>query len=146
MQTFLPFDTFEASAFCLDRQRLGKQRVEAWMLLEILFGKKSGWAKHPAVKMWRGYELALARYGLVCCATWTARGYKDNMQVRFHDAIKRIKDPWFNDPHWLGDLDFHRSHQANLVRKNPAYYEPIFPGIEPQKGYIWPEGRGEARV
>ena len=29
MQTFLPYSNFKKSAKCLDRQRLGKQRVEA---------------------------------------------------------------------------------------------------------------------
>jgi hypothetical protein len=31
-------------------------------------------------------------------------------------------------PHWLGDPDFHRSHQSALLRKDPEHYGPLFPG------------------
>lgn len=59
MQTFLPYQSFSDSASALDRQRLGKQRVEAWQILQALTGASRGWAHHPAAKMWRGFERAL---------------------------------------------------------------------------------------
>ena len=49
MQTFLPYPDFVASARCLDRRRLGKQRVEVLQLLRALLVPGSGWANHPAV-------------------------------------------------------------------------------------------------
>lgn len=33
-----------------------------------------GWRRHPAVRMWAGYEEALVRYGLQICGAWTAGG------------------------------------------------------------------------
>lgn len=36
MQTFLPYEDFEQTASVLDRQRLGKQRVETLQLLKAL--------------------------------------------------------------------------------------------------------------
>ena len=36
MQTFLPLPTFAASAQCLDRARLGKQRVETLQFAHAL--------------------------------------------------------------------------------------------------------------
>lgn len=64
MQTFLPYPDFTESAAVLDRDRLGKQRVEA---LEVLRGPTvpgCGWRNHPAARMRIGYEEALVRYGL----------------------------------------------------------------------------------
>jgi hypothetical protein len=44
---------------------------------------KIGWENHPAVKMWKGYELALMEYGLEICKEWIKRGFKDNMIGKF---------------------------------------------------------------
>lgn len=41
-------------------------------------------------------------------------------------------------PPWLGDDDFHRSHQSNLIRKDEAYYGPQFPGVSATLEYVWP--------
>ena len=64
MQTFLPYADFKETAKCLDMKRLGKMRVEAMQILMVLTGLNKGkaWTNHPAVKMWRGYEAALAEY------------------------------------------------------------------------------------
>jgi len=66
MQTFLPYSSFIESVRCLDRQRLGKQRVEALQILNALNGKSKGWTNHPATKMWCGYEEALCLYKDLC--------------------------------------------------------------------------------
>ena len=50
MQTFLPYDDFEKTAQCLDRLRLGKQRVETLQILKALLIPKYGWKNHPVVK------------------------------------------------------------------------------------------------
>ncbi len=39
MQTFLPYTDFKQSARCLDYKRLGKQRLEARTILNILEGR-----------------------------------------------------------------------------------------------------------
>ena len=54
----LPYTDFIKSAKCLDYKRLGKQRVEAKQILNILLGEttKTGWRNHPSVLMWYGYE------------------------------------------------------------------------------------------
>jgi hypothetical protein len=86
MQTFVPDGTsYAASVAALDRARLGKQRVECIQILHALdpgyrsprTGKPSSWRNHPAVKMWRGHEGALARYALACVEEWVGRGYRD---------------------------------------------------------------------
>ena len=61
----------------LDRRRLGKQRVEALQVLRGLTVPGYGWRRHPAVRMWIGYEEALVRYGLEVCRVWRDQGHQD---------------------------------------------------------------------
>lgn len=131
MQTFLPWPDFRASAKALDFRRLGKQRVEADQILMTLYGRSSGWANHPAVKMWKGYESALIVYRNVVISEWVARGFKNTMPILDFPEIYAV-------PRWLGDKAFHLSHQSNLVRKLPSYYAPQFPGVSPELPYVWP--------
>lgn len=136
MQTFLPLPDFAASAAVLDRQRLGKQRVEVTQILGALRGRASGWVNHPAVRMWHGHEVALARYGLAMIAEWTLRGYKDTCGPKIGalvDGIPDLKLPW-----WLGDEAFHLSHRSNLIRKLPEHYAPLWPGTPDDLPYVWP--------
>ena len=78
VQTFLPYSDFAASAGALDRRRLGKQRVEALQILRALTRERYGWKHHPAVRMWAGYEEALACYAMEICAEWVRRGHADS--------------------------------------------------------------------
>ena len=120
MQTFLPYNDFRKSAQVLDRQRLGKQRVETLQLLKALAGETKGWVNHPAAKMWRGYENALVIYGVAMCDEWIKRGYKDTCRDKI--LAYRNYDTAVVVPKWLGREDFHASHRSNLLRKNPEYY------------------------
>ena len=137
MQTFLPHPDFYESARALEYRRLGKMRVEAWQLLRAIQGITKGWVNHPACKMYIGYEYALCRYGLAMCDEWISRGYNDTMRERFVEAMGDLEDTGM--PPWLGDEDFHRSHQSNLIRKDPEYYGPLFPDVADNLEYIWPE-------
>ena len=81
--------------------------------------------------MWRGYEDALKSYLNACIDEWVRRGYNNNM-----DRMEHSPDPTM--PPWLGDPEFHLAHQSNLVRKDPAYYGRVFPGVPDDLPYIWP--------
>lgn len=135
MQTFLPYADFARSAEVLDRQRLGKQRVEAWQIVKALRGETKGWVNHPATVMWRGYETALMSYATAICQEWISRGYKDTMLERFEFESSSLVIP-----PWLGDEDFHLAHQSNLVRKDRLHYGEIFFGVPDDLPYIWPAG------
>lgn len=137
MQTFLPYKNFSKSASVLDRQRLGKQRVECWQILRALRGETKGWRNHPATKMWRGHEHALCRYAISVCDEWIRRGYNDTMRDRFVDAMTGYADTGF--PVWLGNRSLHRSHRSNLIRKSPDFYAPLFPNVPDNVEYVWPE-------
>ena len=56
MQTFLPYRDFKQSFRVLDYRRLGKQRVEAHQVLNVLLGRTTtgGWRNHPITRMWDG--------------------------------------------------------------------------------------------
>ena len=113
----------------LDRQRLGKQRVEAYQILQVLFGIKTGWVGHPAVEMWRGYELALGVYANHMCIEWCKRGYEDNMKERVIALVEehliveeRLRHQF---PLWLGYPKVHATHRKMLYEKDPEHYGPF---------------------
>ena len=133
VQTFLPYPDFEKTARALDSKRLGKQRVEAYQILRCLH-QPNRWRHHPAVRMWEGYEAALKMYMNAMIDEWVARGYRNNM-----DRLEHVPDPPM--PPWMGDPAFHLSHQSNLIRKNPAHYHPLFPGVPDDIPYCWPSSR-----
>lgn len=137
MQTFLPYKDFERCAQCLDNRRLGKQRVEVLQILKALNSVDSGWRNHPAVLMWNGYTEALIDYGVVICTAWIRKGYKDTC------LDKIVGLDWGGElvmPPWLTD-EFCRSHQSNLVRKDPEHYRRYFPDVPDNLEYIWPVSR-----
>lgn len=142
MQTFLPLPSFSESASVLDWRRLGKQRVEAKQILQILLDETSskGWQRHPAVLMWRGYELALTNYGLVMCEEWIRRGYVDSLRQYFLArcvATSYLGQPAFNYPPFVHNPSFHLSHRSNLIRKDPVFYGPLWPGVPSDLPYMW---------
>lgn len=143
LQTFLPYPDFRRSAAVLDRQRLGKQRVEALQLLRARHGT-SRWRHHPAYKMWEPYPIALGIYGLTACAEWIDRGYKDRLITEFSNELVRVREEPFSWPSlpvyppWLGSRKFHLAHRSNLVRKMPEHYRQYWPDVPDDLEYIWP--------
>lgn len=165
MQTFLPYPDFAESARVLDRQRLGKQRVEAYQLIKTLLDgpdSKLGWKRHPACRMWQGHGMALLAYTIVICDEWTSRGYKDTVREKSIAAVAEAlgMDPqgveanattdvlthmelgaqYGGMPEWLGRPDFHASHRSNLLRKAPEHYSQFGWTETPDLEYVWPVG------
>jgi hypothetical protein len=148
VQTFLPYADFERSARTLDRKRLGKQRVETIQVVRALTRPGYGWANHPAVLMWRGFEEALGRYGFTFCQAWVGLGFGDtcaltiatDLRAAGVDTVRTQPELAAADalPPWLGDEAVHRSHQSALVRKGQEHYRPLFPGIPDDLPYVWP--------
>lgn len=132
VNTFLPYADYDLSAQSLDYRRLGKQRVETYQVLRALIGESDGWRNHPITKMWQGYEYELAEYGIAICKEWIARGYKDTLLPKFEAMQLALTDT--GKPFWLGNLVFHRSHQSNLKRKDPLYYDF---DVDDNLPYLW---------
>lgn len=152
MQTFLPYASFIKSVECLDYRRLGKQRVEAYQLLCALqyppavaiYQNKTGhlpsttWAKHPAAKMWKGYESSLAVYYSECVNEWIGRGYKNTMPYLW-PKVNQPLPPWFGDP------IIHGSHKSALYRKDPEHYKQF--ANEPHYSkYYWAVNNENSRT
>lgn len=135
MQTFLPYADFAKSAKCLDRQRLGKQRVEVLQLLKALHNEgRGGWRNHPAARMWANNIGSLVEYGQAICIEWISRGYKDTCYQKI-SAYKKLD---ITPPSWLGKQEFHASHRSNLLRKAPDWYSQWGWTETPDLPYTWP--------
>ena len=132
MQTFLPYSNFTKSFKVLDYRRLGKQRVEAKQILNVLLDRTTtkGWRNHPIVRMWQGYEPSLQLYHNLCINEWINQGYNNNME------LENITEPIVY-PHWLGNKSFHSSHRANLLRKDYGYYSKFRWREDSENPYTW---------
>jgi len=137
MQTFLPYKDFVDTAECLDKRRLGKQRSEAKIILNILEGKskpnkygKISWINHPAVQMWAGHEDCLKHYLNCIIEEWEKRGYKNNM---LKEEVNMLRYPY-----WLGDERLHKSHKSKLLEKDKEFYGRYGWNVEPGLSYFWP--------
>lgn len=138
MITFLPSSSFTQSASWLDRARLGKQRLEVLGLLEALeYGTSSRWRRHPAARMWEGYERMLATYGVAICSEWVGRGYQDTMKDRIIRAGLRFPVTTLREPEWMNG-PIHATHRAALLAKAPAHYGQFGWTEEPRIAYFWP--------
>ena len=165
MQTFVPVsDSYAASVAVLDRSRLGKQRVETLQLITAITGlafpnareiaaghepgrifdrgPKRAWQRHPAALMWSQDVFGLVCYQRATCAEWANRGHKDTCLEKTEALLDEFSQrrtfslsEW---PNWWGDERVHDSHKANLVRKDPGLYGPMWYDVEPAEGYFWP--------
>lgn len=150
MQTFVPDSaSFKASLEVLDWKRLGKQRVEALQIYHSISGQSSGWANHPAVKMWKGHEFALCAYGLQACNLWASKGYLDNLGIRFENRMRELCGGDFTIaidklmfPPWWGDDRIHASHRAALLTKDGKHYSQFGWSERPLLAYVWPSDLG----
>jgi hypothetical protein len=133
MQTFLPYANLSKSLKSLDSKRLGKQRVEAHQILNILLErtKTKGWRNHPAVKMWKGHTNVLKLYFNKSVKLWISKGYRNNMKLETIKG-KIIFPPWF------GNKKFHASHRSNLLRKDKEFYSKFGWKEKDNLDYVWP--------
>lgn len=135
MQTFVPESTFKDCAKALDYRRLGNQRNEATVIYNLLTKRATGkgWLNHTATRMWAGYENALAAYYNAILDEWERRGYRNNLPYLVVPENITL-------PPWWNNADMHRSHQSNLIKKNPEHYRPLWPDVPDTLPYVWPEG------
>ena len=161
---FIIVPDIEMTAEMLDMKRLGKQRVEAKQIINVLDEYDStgdistkGWSSHPAVKSWIGYTNHLKVYFNIITREWIKRGYENNMPFyeidetpynivpcNFDGVSTEFDESKINQysfPLWVSFPPFFLSHQAALCRKNPKHYafllsEELEPFLE--NGYFWP--------
>lgn len=161
---FIIVPDIKQTAKMLDMKRLGKQRVEAKQIIDLLefydknktFNGKS-WSNHPATLSWIGFTNHLKVYFNIITREWIERGYNNTMEFynvdeslynivpcTFENNILTYDNTMFNEysfPFWVSFPPFYLSHQAALCRKNPTFYkfllrEELKPFLE--VGYLWP--------
>ncbi len=134
VNTFVISDDPTTCAQNLDRKRLGKQRVEAYQVLNIITGKTDtkGFTNHPLCKMWYGFDKGLMYYINCMIDEWVKRGYKNTMKK--YDDVCSDDLPW-----WYTNKQIQYANMASLVRKEPEYYKLkfIYPDKYESYGYIW---------
>jgi hypothetical protein len=153
--------SFSDIAKVLDRQRLNKQALEGWQILMTLLELDpqgnhrvpKGWANHPAVKMWRGHEMALYLYIEDMVTEWKQRGYKSTIADKAHATIMQaiklgLVEPgvvtypdWIEDHHQYSEIA--SSHRTALLNKDYEWYSQFGwdedPGKRPESyDYVWP--------
>lgn len=140
MQTFVPEATYAECARVLDRQRLGKQRVECLQIMNVITGTVTsrGWQNHPACNMWRDNPEALLSYTGAICKEWTDRGYVDTCMHKTATVLGAVVVPVEEYPEWWGDYRVHASHRSNLLRKDPDHYRQYWPDDSDKLDYYWP--------
>jgi len=77
------------------------------------------WSNHPAVKMWKGYEIPLSDYGWFMCREWKRRGFVDNLSPYFEDsrALHNSDGKGQRDPQFIQDKVFQTCHRRVLIYK-----------------------------
>lgn len=128
----------------LDTKRLGKQRVEAKQIINVIENKDGsvGWKNHPIVKMWENHVDGLKYYFNCAVDEWILRGYKNTMEKY---EIKEVDDPL---PWWFFNKQVQMSHKMSLLRKDPGYYSKYF-NEDPEYynfGYVWTCKLGDSIV
>lgn len=132
MQTYVLNLNLEISASQLDNIRLNNQSNEALVILRTLTGwyiknDRKGWPNHPIVKMWSGYEAALADYAIIHLRECDARNVG---LVTLPDRYTRIESALMEDgkayfdwelrdfeyPPWLTE-QFASNHRSILLGK-----------------------------
>lgn len=143
VNTFIPYSSFRKCAKVLDNKRLGKQRVEAKQIINVIKkikkdpnaksanGKTLAWSRHPVVLMWKDHVPALKLYYNCIVDEWISRGYLNTMK-KFR--VTKFTIPWF-----MHNKQVIESFRAALLRKNHAHYSRFFTANVNymSRSYVW---------
>jgi len=161
MQTFVPLtSSVDDIAKVLDNKRLNKQALEGWQILMTLLELDpqgnhrvpKGWVNHPAVKMWRGHEMALFMYVNAMVQEWLKRGYKSTIGTKAWGTVqvamqRQLITDEITAPQWLEDKQLFEqvasSHRLALLNKDYEWYSQFGwnedTGTKPETyEYVWP--------
>jgi hypothetical protein len=146
MQLFLPHSTLITSAIKLDNNRLLTQCIETKHIAKAIFApnETTTWKHEPIVLQWKGHSALLLRFGIELCREAEYRRLPNTALIYDLMSTFRDMDNWFsqlviNDiPWWLGNIDYHYSQRALLIRKDPGYYAHLWPYIDPNLPLLIP--------
>lgn len=119
------------------------QRESEALFNQMVFGEPDedlGGAPMPLVRMWIGYEAALAAYSIACSAVLIQHGVTNTTRsLAIANTIQTMRmddDLPFEMPPWVEDVDVLMSHRSNLMRRWPESYK--FPRNPADMPYLWP--------
>lgn len=152
VNTFIVSSDIYESMETLDFKRLGKTRLEAKQIINVLENElNGGWSKHPATLSFVGYIDALKAYYNICVQEWISRGYKNTMKLydvdesrfsaRFFDKETKefSKKTKYSYPKFVSFEPYLLAHKAALFRKDNEYYKDFeVPEEYLERGYLWP--------
>src|SRR5690349_9322278 len=106
MHTLLPYDDFGLSALALEDDHLKQQIADCTAMLETLHETdRAVDPKDPTIQAWRGFELQLCEFGLVCTDAYLKRRHMDKWtyskaeRLEWHldmaEGGDMSKPPWF---------------------------------------------------
>jgi hypothetical protein len=142
-QVWLPFPDEIESLRCLNQVHLNSLRYNILELMETYHLVSQSDSKlpsnyerhplieadHPILDQFVGFELWLAEYGLKACEEWQfRRGKHDPLydHISMHLELAAGEDADMGKPNWFGEIDFHLSHQAALLREDESHYKGYF--------------------
>ena len=151
LQTWLPYPSFRESAVVLSDSHLQQQRLHVLELLEKFHTVEhselpDGYGRHvftessPIMRMWKGYEVQLAEYGLEVCEEHAVRTRREDPlygKIFFHLEAAIGEGVDMGKPNWWGNADFHHGHQTALFVRDKRHYNQHFK-VDFQAQLIWP--------
>ena len=155
IQTWLPLPSYKDSIECLSREHLILQRLNILEIMEEFHAipeedsalpgdyDSHDLDGHPVLDMWKGHEVQLVELGLQTCEHYVKlTGKEDPLYQRLanHQEWATSEDADFSKPRWLGDVDFHLSHQSELLRRDREHYVAYFTEDRDRK-LIWPQSQ-----
>lgn len=153
MQTFLPFPSLVDSINTLQGDELDATVLAVTTVLNVLHETLSpeildAYDGHPEVIKWRGHEPALAELGMTASTRLAhldglddllmERAEQEFALLEWHMRSATSGEYTLQMPDWFGNITFHQSEQAKLVRRNPEVYRPLFPTIDMKVAPVWP--------
>lgn len=144
MNTFVPVTDFNQIAEMLDDRRLNRQRADVTAILRKLMEEESE-DDHPLVKMWRGNERFLCRYGMAICMEHQARGNTGQTAEKILEYRAQFDPETDVEPEWWGETKVHDSHKSYLVRSQPSHYRQFWPDIADDLPMVYPRSPEKTR-
>jgi hypothetical protein len=155
----LPYADFKRSAQVLSHKDVVWQRDVAWNVLTRII---SGDTVDSGVAMWKRYGLSLTTHTLILCDEMRARGFNEGLRdivlARVCDvagvSVETLEATCHQDvlesdvvqeisgrrmlPFWFGRNEVHLSHQAELLRRNPPWYQQFRWAADKHTELVWP--------
>lgn len=152
MMTWMTRMSFLDTAADMDDDRLLLAIEETQKLVEFMIFEEDpdgNLSADPVVRMWRGYEPALAAYGASLCLSAAQRALPGvGVALSLAETVRTLRrsdDGWdFVSPPWLEDANVLRSHRSNMMRRwpdvftwkgTPALMPYIYPFVDGEGGY-----------